>query len=292
MSRAVCIALVMTFAVAVSSEEAQSPSPTVVVQQVKFEGAGSVPVDVLKAIERNLVGQALEVSGASANITFAAKQQLVEHGYARAVVAPLEVAHLQGGAIAVTIPIDEGPRYSFGKVHVFGAHVFSASDIEAKFPVAQMRGGDFSGSGAAMQAVQELYDNEGYIDFYFKPFFSADDEHRTFDLNFEVNEGHQYRVGKVTILGLDAQATKRVFDSMQPGSKYSKEKVTQVAMKYALPLLNPWEVIDAQSHRETNTVDVTFDFRQQCPPWSPWEELSGDSQDCPEDLCLQPPHVL
>jgi len=177
-------------------------------------------------------------------------------------VAPLEVVPLQEGAIAATIPVDEGPRYSFGTVQVLGAHVFPASVIESKFPIAQMRGGDFSSVGAAMEAVRKLWNTEGFLECWVEPGFSVDDEHQTFNLTVRIREGPQYHVGDVVILGLDAQQTKRVVESLPLGSNYSGEKIEQIAITHGTPLgLDVLEIIETRVYSATHSVDVTLDFR-------------------------------
>jgi len=117
MLRTICyLVLLMIFALAGFSF-GEEPAE-VVLRQVKFEGFESVEPDVLKELEETLVGQRFPAAEASRNITYCVRNFLVQHGYVRSVVAPLEVVSLQEGAIAATIPVDEGPRFSFGMVQV------------------------------------------------------------------------------------------------------------------------------------------------------------------------------
>jgi hypothetical protein len=115
--------------------------------------------------------------------------------------------------------------------------------------------------------MTKLYGNNGFIDMAPEPEFSIDDERLLINVVFKVDEGKQYHVGTVEILGLKPQAeralksqlgTRQVFDGssfMNFFQEYNGGLPTDVSLDDAIQL---------RRDEPNASVDLLVDFRP-CP---------------------------
>ena len=188
-------------------------------------------------------------------------------GYLRAAIGTpaASLVDRSTGSVDVTLPVTEGATYRLAGIEWSGNTVFPASDfgkvIKAKSaePLNQLELEDNLG------AISKIYGTKGYIDAWLKPGYRFDDVAKAVTVDVKVQEGDQYRMGKVSFEGLTASASAslsklwklnsgEVYDSSYPGlflqtaSRQFKLDSVQID-------------VHQTPHKESKTVDVTIVFK-------------------------------
>jgi outer membrane protein insertion porin family len=100
----------------------------------------------------------------------------------------------------VTIPIEEGERWKFGEVTIEGNEKYSDQALLGAF---QYKKGDWLKSKKleeGIKAIDDVYKNTGYINAQVAPEI-VENEERIADLIVHVDEGDQFRVGRIEFDG-------------------------------------------------------------------------------------------
>lgn len=125
---------------------------------------------------------------------------LQNHGYADAAVQ-IKVRDAQSERIYLEIVATKGPRYHFGKITIHGNTIFDDAKI-ASLMLAK-EGKIFSPKKLrdTRECIQDLYGSKGYIDAVvtFQPHLN--DKEPKYDVDFTIEEGKQYRLGMIHIIG-------------------------------------------------------------------------------------------
>jgi outer membrane protein assembly factor BamA len=77
---------------------------------------------------------------------------------------------------------------------------------------------------SGLEAMKKFYGKNGYPDFTATPFLDIDDEHQLVSLRFELDEGKQFRIGKIEVFGLDANARKILIWNIKPGDVFDNAR--------------------------------------------------------------------
>ena len=104
-----------------------------------------------------------------------------------------------GKWLTVTFVIDEGPRYKIRQLSLVGNTTFTSESLQDRL---NLTSGDFFDSrrmNRDLSALRDTYGGEGYIhaDIQADPRFL--EEPGTMDLVYNIEEGEQYRVGKIVV---------------------------------------------------------------------------------------------
>ena len=156
---------------------------------------------------------------------------LQNQGYADATVKIEPVPSQMHGRIVITITADKGEKYQFGEINIEGNDIISTDDLYRVIGI--WEGGTFSPERLqnAINNIRDLYGNRGYIDAYveFEP--TLDLENPVYDIDFVVEEGEQYRVGLIRVLGNITTNTNVILHEclLTPGETFNltKLKVTE-----------------------------------------------------------------
>ena len=117
-----------------------------------------------------------------------------------------------------------------------------------------------------MEEITKLYATKGYIDMVPEPIVRNDDDGGPIDLLMKIDEGKQYRVGKIEFLGLDESSQNQFKPQLQPGGPFNKALVDELLRrnKSLLPGYASWQDVHLTRNTEEGVVDVRFDF-YSCP---------------------------
>lgn len=110
--------------------------------------------------------------------------------------------------------------------------------------------------------LTQLYDAIGYINMVPEPGLDIDDTSRIIDLTIKIDEGPQYRVGKIDFLGLDEKTQSQLRPQLHPGNLYNPNLVDEL-LKRNKSLLPPDESRDDVSVIRTpkdHLVNLRFGF--------------------------------
>jgi outer membrane protein insertion porin family len=99
----------------------------------------------------------------------------------------------------VTFVIDEGPRYKIRQVSVVGNQTFTTDSLKDRLT---LKSGDFFDArrmNGDLNALRDTYGGEGYIHADIKADPRFLEEPGTIDLVYDIQEGDQYRVGRIIV---------------------------------------------------------------------------------------------
>ena len=193
-----------------------------------------------------------------------------DYGYFKAAVRPQPHtlrSNPSGEQAWVTFYVTEGPQYRLGQIQFAKAHVLPVAELRKQIPLKDGDVFDLSKIREGIEALTKLYDAHGYINFVASPDIQIDEARQAISVVMQLDEGHQFSVGSVQILGLDQQVSDQALKlNMKPGMVFSHKLVEDFYKqnKAILPADASWEDVTITQHARTDTVAVQFDFRG-CP---------------------------
>jgi len=208
------------------------------VRGLSFPGASAISEDALRKQAGALLGENYSMT----DVAIFAQASLIplygERGYLRAQFAEptgrlLDSSSAQDAGVAVTIPVREGVSYAWNGAEWTGNHAFTATDLDR---LLGMRPSEVANSQKYQQGLQEVndaYSKQGYIQLVISAQPVFDDAARRVTYRISVQEGPQYRMGSLEIIGLPPDATRKLLKSwkLQNGDVFNQV--------YAKSFLNP-----------------------------------------------------
>ena len=254
-------------------EQQRSSGVSITVAEMLFDGAFQVPTadqeEIATSIkQRTYEGTLDEVTSEAVERVKAAWQN---RGYFKADVSG-EAKTLTSGPgsarIALAVHVNEGRQYRLEKITFKNnAVIRDASILRSLFPIEDGDLFDRDKIGHGLDAVRKAYAEMGYINFTSVPATKFDDENKLIDLDINLNEGKQFYISGISILGSDERAPRDASREMpfQPGDIYNQRLLELFLLKHA-SLLNPnrdrKEFL--RPDEQAGTVAITFDLRN-CP---------------------------
>ena len=188
--------------------------------------------------------------------------------------------------VSVTVHVDEGMQYRlrdirFGrepqivpadaddgqsifvlpeKVEFHEFHDAERLDAHLIFPPEELRKRFLLNDGAVLDAskikeglgaLSRLYHSQGYVDFASKPETITDDKSAMISLIIVLDEGKQFRVGKVLAYNLDPEKEAKLKSLIQPGDIYNSEPFGDFLRKNRLPFISV-----LQQNEDSGTIDL------------------------------------
>ncbi len=128
--------------------------------------------------------------------------------------------------VAVTVTIDSGPLYLWGGVSWTGTSAISASDLTAMTKLAPGDPANGMTIEAGWQAAQDAFANLGYLDAKLTPMPHYDDAAKRVTYTVSIDEGPQYRMGKLVLSGLSIEGERRIRGAWKiaPGEIFDRAK--------------------------------------------------------------------
>ena len=119
------------------------------------------------------------------------------------------------------------------------------------------------------EEITKLYATKGYIDMVPEPKVLNDDDGGPIDLVVRIDEGKQYRLGKIEFLGLDESSQNQLKPQLRPGEPFNKALVDELLKRNTsvLPADASWQDVLLTRNAKEGVVDVRFDF-YSCPRMS------------------------
>ncbi|HXY23576.1 MAG TPA: POTRA domain-containing protein [Candidatus Acidoferrum sp.] len=211
-------------------------------------------------------------------LTEAIRPVYLQQGYLHAKLGPPEI-RLSGPPtkklpqqIPVFVPITPGSVYHWKEVHWTGNVVLSEFTLNG---LVALKPGDVA-NGLQVEAgwdrIREECARHGYLDAKLDPVASFDETAHTISYTVTVQEGLQYRFGKMILTGISPAAERKlraawpiapgdIFDKIKYEEILTKLKLHQAQIFGELPLhydnVGHW----LQTDPEKATVDVLLDFK-------------------------------
>jgi outer membrane protein assembly factor BamA len=254
----------------------------IVVEHIALSGTQTLSSDEIAAITSAMTGTCMDDdSGAVAEVI---RDQFQQRGYFSAKVEDSQIE--VDDPLAMPKPVDveaqvkEGPLYRLAELELANYRAFSSDQLRAQFPV--KLGDVFSTEKvrSGLDALRRLYVSQGYLDFTCVPSTEPLPEYAV-RLKIEIQEGRQYRMGKLQIAGAPEVAEDletrwsllpgAVFDGTYP-EKFVKDN------RDILPAgFNPYASVRWIRDCRDNTVNVAIYLDKNSIPLQPAKEDDCDS---------------
>jgi outer membrane protein assembly factor BamA len=253
------------------AETAPRP-PKVRVVGVSFVGADGLP----ESAKARVTHRAEEITFDTGSdwplyVAEDVKQAMQDYGYFRATVRPQPHtlrSSPSGEQASVRFYVTEGPQYRLGQIQFQHARLFPVAALRKQISLQDEDIFDLSKIRLGIDTLTKLYDAHGYINFVASPDVNVDDAHERISVLMQLQEGRQFRVGSVQILGLIYyQSPTHVLKlDIKPGMIFSRKLVEDFyeQNKAILPADASWKDVTITQDARTHTVAIKFDFRG-CP---------------------------
>ena len=270
-----------------------SPVKELKVARLIFVGQPALPLSMQDQIAKSL-------SSEDRNDDGEAQEELVERlrdawqqqGYFRPEVKLSGIQVLSEDAdsktVAITVNIAAGKQYRLDEIR-FTTDVFNSGNRSAplgpaeaggQFPARELRKffpineSDLFDTHKIQVGIEELrkaYGARGFINMSVVPTFELDEKNNRITLNLEIEEGKQYRIGEVKVVGYDPPALHLllmkfeivpsvVFDTSQL-SGLNDDIQTLLPGRFKLE-----EDLDRPIHEDRGTVDLIFNIKPCAAP--------------------------
>ncbi|MGZ4814593.1 MAG: POTRA domain-containing protein [Terriglobales bacterium] len=191
--------------------------------RVDFVGADSVDPASIGAMIANLEKDILEECQFKEELQERIRDQFQRFGYFKVDVHnDITYRQLSANAdlqkVSVRVMVDPGRQYRLDHLAFTGGTVFSADELRALVP---MKDGDIFDVERMREGLKNLRDKyvaKGYINFTPVPNTEIDDQRDRITITFDLDEGQQFRVGRLILNGVEpyAGAGQQLLDAWKP----------------------------------------------------------------------------
>lgn len=260
--------------------------PGLRVCKLSFTGARAVPEELLVTKSGGIFDNDYSRAYVGGFVESSLLPLYHERGYLRASFGPPKVTSEAspdcGRGVAVALTVDEGSIYVWDKAVWEGAAGLTAQELDAALGMRAREVANAVKIAKGLGLVRRAYGRKGYLGASVSPETEFDDTARTVSYRFRVNEGAQYRMGDLTITGLDEAATnnlrgrwrllhREVYDEGYL-DEFGKKGVAEF-VREAARAGNPLPAFKIESKvtpdHDKHTVDVTINFKREAAPAKP-----------------------
>lgn len=248
---------------------------------LKFPGAKNIGEEILIRSSSQLTNADYSLKGAIAFGTFVLSPLYREVGQLRArfddPVAQLENSDACKGGVNLTMPVVEGPVYSWNKAEWVGNQKLSPADLDSALG---MRTGEVANGvkfDKALLEAKKAYGQIGYLNADLGAVPEFDDAATRVSYRITVKEGPQYRMGQLKVIGLTEAENARLEERwrLKPGDVFNANYLGQFLRNDARDVLQsiflerqaqgkkPYRMDPTiKPNRQTLDVDVVIDFKE------------------------------
>jgi outer membrane protein assembly factor BamA len=255
------------------SLDERSSGPEIAIAQVNFLGSFQMPVsdqdEIATSIEQHTRGTSLnEVTDEALERARAGWQ---DRGYFKALITgdvTILTSTPGSQSIALGVHVDEGLQYSLGGITFKDNKAITNVDaLRSLFP--NKDGDIFSREKLAkgLENLRKAYGNLGYINFTSIPNTVLDDDKRLIFFNMDLDEGRQFRLTQIHILGVDEVAQQEILKDAPIGQIYNARLFELFLDKHASVfkfLHDDPAYIARRLNERVGTVEITLDAGH-CP---------------------------
>jgi outer membrane protein assembly factor BamA len=240
------------------------------IRDVIFTNDASLPSDAEDAIAQHLHHQTVQSGSLDKQLSSAADEAAER---TRAAYQNIGYFKVQVDGTALSVGLDSsqydimikirssGQQYRLGDLNFVHGTFFPTLQLRDLFP---LRPGEIFSREKIARGLEELYGSQGFINFSAVPDTDFDDDTGIATLTILVDEGKQFRLRHVDVMGVDRGTKARVLAefALKPGDVYTSEAWERVAKKLLdLVQKSNHEVLDKQLDEANGLVDVMLDFR-------------------------------
>lgn len=248
-------------------ERAKNPARTVIVDRIEFDQPVHLSdSDVQEVIET--ANDAEYDADSSGWVDVMAETGLrhawQDQGYFQVAIDP-RARSIGGDAgherfIVEVHILNEGPQFHLGTIQFAGDSAIPEGELREAL---SLREGEIFNAAhvrAGITALTKLFNARGYVDFTVTPETTIDENLQRVDLALHLDQQRQYRIGSVTIRGLDPALEARLRSVIVPGEIFDFQSIADFFKEYkaALPP-RALENSEFRRNAKTGIVDFIFD---------------------------------
>lgn len=256
-----------------STHDQQPPGPEISIAGVSFSGALQMAVadqdQIADSVKHETHGTSLD--GVTDEALDRVRAGWLNHGYFKVLVtgeASTLTSSPTSKSIALFVHVDEGAQYKLSGITFKSNRAIS--NVEALRGLFPINDGDiFSREkvGKGLENLRKAYGQYGYINFTSVPDTRFDEENELISLDIDVDEGKQFYVSSVKVLGVNEPARQEILKDFPVGQVYNARLFDLFLKKHSSLLQfssdDPRHVRKRLDDR-AGTVAITLDARP-CP---------------------------
>jgi outer membrane protein assembly factor BamA len=252
-----------------ASDDKGRSGPEVSITGVTFSGFVQLPIVDQEQIVSSIKQQSYDsVDGVIEEGLERVRAAWQDHGYFKVQVADegsVVTSTPNGQRIVLSVHVDEGLQYTLGGITFRGNRAISnVHALRALFPLKD--GAIFSRERVAegLENLRKAYGELGYINYTGVPESSFDDEKKLAFLEIDIDEGKQFHLTRVEILGLDGHSRREVLKDLHVGQVYNQRLFDLALKKHASELRflhNDPRSVTKRVDEKMGTVEVALDAR-------------------------------
>ncbi len=243
------------------------------IHDLHFPGASAIPEAELLKHARPLLGKDYSRVEIDVFVPATFLPLYGELGYLRARFDPPKTVLLGSDDrapsqdVSITVQVHEGLSYDWKAAAWTGNRIFSDAALDKLLGMHAEAVANMQKFDAGVQAIRDAYLKQGYLQIDISPQQELDDSTRHVAYQFSIDEGPQFHMGAVTVVGLPEKASRRFLKAwkLRPGDVYDGTYL-QEFMKQAIPDLyrsgmqfnNPKTSIHTDSNTNTVNVEIAF----------------------------------
>jgi len=176
---------------------------------------------------------------------------------------PQEIGTREIGRAALSVHVDEGVQYKLGDITF--DHNKALADVNALRGVFPINEGDvFSREKIAtgLENLRKIYRGFGFINFTSIPNAKFDDEEELIHVDIDCDEGKQFYLSDINVLGLDDHASKDVVNGflLKPEEVYN-QRLVELSLKHlSVPQSSRFRIYQLQRDEKAGTAAITISF--------------------------------
>jgi outer membrane protein assembly factor BamA len=252
-----------------ASDDRQPSGPEISIAEVTFSGSLQLPVSdqdqIADSIKRQNYGNSPD--GVTDDAVERVRAGWQDHGYFKVKVNGEERTLTGSPAnrhIALSFHVDEGLQYSLDRITLKNYKLMAdVSAVRRLFPIND--GDIFSREKIAtgLQNLSKAYGEMGYINFTSVPDTKFDDEKKLISLEIDMDEGKQFCVSSVKVLGLHELARQELLEDLPiKRGQIFNSRLWELSLRYS-SMFSDCQCGDSERRldEKTGTVSLTLDFR-------------------------------
>jgi outer membrane protein assembly factor BamA len=254
-----------------ASHDEQPPAPEISIAEVTFSGYLQLPISDQEQIAASIKKQTYEVSldRATDEALERVRAGWQDHGYFKVQVNGGATTLTSSSAvqrIALSVHVDEGLQYGLGRIGF--KHNKAISDVGALrdlFPIKDREIFSKEKIATGLENLRKAYGQLGYINFTSIPDTKFDDEKKLINLDIDMDEGKQFYVGSINLIGLEEAARQELLEDLPiTKGQIFDSRLWELSVLKLGSRLPDCGCADPQMRaldERTGTVALSFDFR-------------------------------
>jgi hypothetical protein len=245
------------------------------ITNIEFEGTPGLTVALRNEIREQLEAKIHDYCQLADDMPQRARDLLQQHGYFKSLLRDPTWRKIGGTEqdqlIRVLLVIELGDLYRLRKITFRGQNAFDADTLRAAIPMADGEVFNVKLMRVGLRNLKDLYCSIGHASNFAIPNTEIDDENHWISILFDMEEGKQYRVVKLTLDGLEPKPG--------VGKKLLEAWAPNIGKIYDCDLWERWVAVlkpsidaktlailssdlgrSARINNETLTVDFQVDF--------------------------------